>query len=51
VDGKANAAIIAFIAERLGLAKNAVTVERGGSSRRKLVRAGVAGRAPDVLLD
>ena len=38
VDGKANAALLAFIAARLDLAKNAVTLKSGQASRRKLVR-------------
>ena len=38
VDGKANAALCAFLAERLGVPKSAVSVVRGQSSRDKLVR-------------
>lgn len=37
VDGKANAALIAFVADRLGVAKSAVSVKSGHSSRRKVV--------------
>ncbi len=37
VDGKANAALLAFIAERLGVSKNAVTLKSGQTSRRKVV--------------
>ena len=37
VDGKANAALLAFIAERFGLAKSAVTLKSGQTSRRKVV--------------
>lgn len=37
VDGKANAALLAFLAERLGVVKAAVTLKSGQSSRRKVV--------------
>ena len=37
VDGKANAALVAFIAERLGVAKSSVCVKSGLTSRRKQV--------------
>lgn len=46
VDGKANAALIAFIAERLGLPKSAVTLKSGQSSRRKVLEA--SGAPPDA---
>ena len=38
VDGKANAALLAFLAERLGLPRSAVTLKSGQTSRRKVVR-------------
>jgi uncharacterized protein (TIGR00251 family) len=38
VDGKANAALVAFVADELGLARSAVTVVRGQSSRSKVLR-------------
>jgi uncharacterized protein (TIGR00251 family) len=37
VDGKANAALIEFIAARLGVAKSAVTLKSGQSSRNKVI--------------
>lgn len=37
VDGRANAALVAFLAEQLGLPKRAVTVVGGHASRDKLV--------------
>ena len=37
VDGKANAALIAFVADRLGLAKSAVSLKSGQTSRRKVL--------------
>lgn len=46
VDGKANAALLAFLAERLGLPKAAVTLKSGQTSRRKIVEVAAA---PDDL--
>jgi uncharacterized protein (TIGR00251 family) len=37
VDGKANAALIAFVADRLGLSKSAVHLKSGQTSRRKVL--------------
>jgi uncharacterized protein (TIGR00251 family) len=37
VDGKANAALIGFLAERLGVAKAAVSLKSGQTSRRKVL--------------
>ena len=37
VDGKANTALIEFVAERLGLAKSAVSLKSGQTSRRKIL--------------
>lgn len=37
VDGKANAALIEFVAERLGLAKSSVSLKSGQTSRRKVL--------------
>jgi hypothetical protein len=37
VDGKANAALIGFVADRLGLAKSAVSLKSGQTSRRKVL--------------
>ena len=37
VDGKANDALIEFVAERLGLAKSAVSLKSGQTSRRKVL--------------
>lgn len=41
VDGKANEALVRFIAETLGVPRSAVSVVRGATSRQKLI--GVAG--------
>lgn len=38
VDGKANEALIEFLAKGLGVAKSRVTIRAGLSSRRKLVQ-------------
>lgn len=37
VDGKANEALVRFIAERLGVPRSAVAIVRGATSRQKLV--------------
>jgi len=37
VDGKANAALLEFIAGKLGVAKRSVTLKSGQASRRKVV--------------
>ena len=42
VDGKANAALIAFVADRLGLAKSAVSLKSGRTSRRKVLEVTAA---------
>ena len=47
VDGAANDALIALLAERLHVSKTAVTITRGGSSRNKLIT--VADLSPDTL--
>ena len=46
VDGKANAALIAFVADRLGLAKSAVRLKSGQTSRHKVLE--VIAAPPDV---
>ena len=38
VDGKANKALEEYVARRLGLARSAVTVQRGHTSRTKVLR-------------
>jgi uncharacterized protein (TIGR00251 family) len=38
VDGRANAALLALVAERAGVAKGAVELVRGAASRDKVVR-------------
>jgi uncharacterized protein (TIGR00251 family) len=46
VDNKANAALIDFLSETLGLPKSAIAIRHGATSRRKLVQlAGDAGLA------
>ena len=51
VDGKANTALIAFVADRLGLAKSAVSLKSGQTSRRKVleVTAAPADKAERLL--
>jgi uncharacterized protein (TIGR00251 family) len=46
-DGKANAAIVAMLAKRLGVAKAAISVAAGAKDRRKLVD--IQGPAADLL--
>ena len=48
VDGKANSALVRFIAETLGIARAQVEVVGGASGRRKTVR--VLGAAPQLAL-
>ena len=51
VDGKANAALVGFIAETLGLPKSAVTLKSGQTSRRKVLEIqGAAVAAIEGLL-
>ena len=38
VDGKANAALIAFVAKTLGVPKGSVSIVRGETSRNKVIR-------------
>ena len=51
VDGKANEALVKFIAERLGLAKSAILLKSGQTSRRKVLEvAGTTAAAIEQLL-
>lgn len=47
VDGKANEALVKFVAETLGLAKSAVSLKSGQTSRRKVLE--VIGASPNVI--
>lgn len=49
-DGRANAALVEFIAAQLGAAKRDVSIEAGASTRRKRVRVSGATRPPEALL-
>lgn len=49
VDGKANAHLIAFLATSFGVAKQAVTIERGDTGRQKTVRIVSPAVLPEVL--
>jgi uncharacterized protein (TIGR00251 family) len=51
VDGKANAALVEFIAERLGAARRDVTIEAGQSGRAKRVAVRGARRGPEALYE
>jgi uncharacterized protein (TIGR00251 family) len=51
VDGEANAAVIELFARQLGVARNAVEVIAGASSRRKTLRiTGVSASAVEALV-
>jgi uncharacterized protein (TIGR00251 family) len=50
LDGRANEALVAFVAERLGIAKRRVTIAKGAASRDKVVAVGMDGD-PTRLLD
>lgn len=49
VDGKANAQLIAFLADAFDVAKQQVTIERGESGRQKSVRIANPKRLPTEL--
>ncbi len=49
VDGKANACLIAFLADRLGVAKTSISLVSGDTSRAKRVR--IDGMDPSVARD
>lgn len=49
VDGKANAALIEFVAERLGAARRDVKIESGRTGRAKRVAVRGAKRGPEAL--
>jgi uncharacterized protein (TIGR00251 family) len=47
VEGKANAALVAFLARSFAVPEHAVTLVRGARSRRKIVRIAAPGQRPD----
>ena len=47
VDGRANAALVRYLAECFGVAARAVVIERGETSRRKVVRIAAPCLRPD----
>lgn len=51
VDGKANACLLEFLAQRLRVKRSQLTITRGLSSRRKTVFVAVAGLQPSALLE
>lgn len=50
VDGKANSALIAFVAERLGVPKSAVRLVSGDTSRHKILEVSAAPTDAERLL-
>jgi uncharacterized protein (TIGR00251 family) len=51
VDGRANQCLKEFLAERLGVKKNQVSISQGLSARRKTVQVTGSGLEPGRLLD
>jgi uncharacterized protein (TIGR00251 family) len=51
VEGEANAALVEFLAERLGVARRDVTIEAGAGARAKRVSVIGARRGPETLLE
>ncbi|AQR66250.1 hypothetical protein BXU06_15240 [Aquaspirillum sp. LM1] len=49
VDGKANAALLAFLADCLKLPNRAVTLRSGDTSRRKVVEVQVGGLSAEAI--
>jgi uncharacterized protein (TIGR00251 family) len=49
VDGRANEALIAFLADAFGVPKRDVTIASGASARRKIVRISSPSRRPSWL--
>jgi uncharacterized protein (TIGR00251 family) len=49
VEGRANAAVVDFIAEQLGVPRSQVTVARGERSREKLIAVAAPDCAPERL--
>jgi uncharacterized protein (TIGR00251 family) len=48
VEGKANAALVAFLADQFSVARRAVTIVRGENGRRKTIRVETARQRPDL---
>ena len=49
VDGQANAHLIGWLAKQFGVARSAVSVESGETSRMKRIRIRSPGRLPDLV--
>ena len=50
VDGKANQALMSYLAERFGVPQRQVTLKQGETSRRKVVDISGSSVSPDSLL-
>lgn len=50
IEGRANDALIAFLAARLGVTRRSVSIETGATSRRKRARVRNLTRPPEQLL-
>jgi len=51
VDGKANACLVEYLAQRLGVKRGQIVIARGMSSRRKTVIVAATGVDPAALLE
>lgn len=49
IEGRANEALIAFLAKRLSVPRNALTITHGLTSRRKLIDVRAQGLMPDAV--
>lgn len=50
IEGKANAALVTFLAQALGVPRSAVSITHGLTSKRKLVLVLAPGLAPDAAV-
>lgn len=50
VDGKANQALMSYLAERFGVPQRQVTLKQGETSRRKVVEISGSSVSPDSLM-
>jgi len=48
-EGRANSALLALLADAFGVPTHAVTLVRGATSRRKVVRVAAPKRTPDLV--
>ncbi len=51
IEGKANAALVKFLAQALGVPRSAVSITHGLTSKRKLVLVHAPGMAPEAVVE